>query len=176
MRLLLAVVVAAAALGCERERRDLEPSGDYSRAVSVTTLHPGGVAPPPPVDNPAERNAYSMSEGKALFSAYNCSGCHANGGGGIGPALIDDEWIYGDQPEQIFRTILEGRPNGMPAFRQRVPDVQIWQLAAFVRAMGGLVPKDAAPGRDDHMGDRPAESSTQKTSPVDSSQPPASVQ
>ena len=37
-------------------------------------------------------------QGKRLFSWYNCIGCHANGGGGIGPPLMDDEWIYGSRP------------------------------------------------------------------------------
>lgn len=89
----------------------------------------------------------------------------------MGPALMDDEWIYGYQPEQVFRTILEGRPNGMPAFREKIPDYQIWQITAFVRAMGGLVPKDAAPGRDDHLFSKPPESSTEKMNPSNSSQP-----
>src|SRR3712207_8677085 len=49
----------------------------------------------------------------------------------------------------LFRsvqTIREGRPNGMPSFRGRVPDNQIWELAAYVRSMGRYVSKDAAPG------------------------------
>ena len=29
---------------------------------------------------------------------------------------MDDKWIYGYEPEQIFATISQGRPNGMPAF------------------------------------------------------------
>ena len=35
--------------------------------------------------------------------------------------------------------IVEGRPNGMPSFRGKIPDQQIWQLAAYVRAMSGNV-------------------------------------
>jgi cytochrome c oxidase cbb3-type subunit 3 len=31
-----------------------------------------------------EENAYMVSEGKRLFSAFNCVGCHAHGGGGMG--------------------------------------------------------------------------------------------
>ena len=84
-------------------------------------------------------NAYQMSEGKRLYSWFNCSGCHANGGGGMGPALIDDEWIYGASVESIHATIRDGRPNGMPSFGNKVPDDQIWQLAAYVRWMLALV-------------------------------------
>ena len=171
--LLLAALQLAA---CQRETRDFQQSPSRSQAVAVSDLYPGGGIPPLPSDNPAERNAYALSEGKALFAAYNCTGCHANGGGGMGPALMDDEWIYGYQPDQIFKTIVEGRPNGMPAFRRKIPDQQIWQIAAFVRSMGGLVPKDAATGRDDHLSGKPPESATEKMEPSNSSQPPSSVQ
>jgi cytochrome c oxidase cbb3-type subunit III len=98
-----------------------------------------------------EGNAYHMSEGKRLFTWFNCTGCHANGGGGSGPALMDDRWIYGGEIDQIYLTIAQGRPNGMPAFGGKVPSQQIWQLAAYVRSMGGHGPKSARPGRDEHM-------------------------
>ena len=58
----------------------------------------------------------------------------------MGPPLMDDEWIYGSEPENIFATIVEGRPNGMPSFRGRIPDYQVWQLVAYVRSMSGLCP------------------------------------
>jgi len=45
---------------------------------------------------------------------------------------MDDEWIYGFEPVNIFATIVEGRPNGMPSFRNRIPDYQVWQLVAYV--------------------------------------------
>jgi cytochrome c oxidase cbb3-type subunit 3 len=173
---ILLLLLLASISACERETRQFQQPPTRSQSVAVSDLYPGGGVPPTPSGNPAERNAYSLSEGKTLFSSYNCTGCHANGGGGMGPALMDDEWIYGYQPDQIFRTILEGRPNGMPAFRQKIPDYQIWELAAFVRSLGGLVPKDAAPGRDDHLSGKRPESSTEKMKPTNSSQPPSTVQ
>lgn len=80
-------------------------------------------------------NPEAVNSGKILFGQFNCSGCHSNGGGGMGPSLMDDEWIYGGRLEQIHQTIVEGRPNGMPAWGGRIPDDQIWQLAAYVRSM-----------------------------------------
>jgi cytochrome c oxidase cbb3-type subunit 3 len=176
MKTTLTLLLVLPIVACEREKREFQQPPTRSQSVAVSDLYPGGGVPPTPSGNPAEQNAYSLSEGKTLYTSYNCSGCHANGGGGMGPALMDDEWIYGYQPDQIFRTILEGRPNGMPAFRQKIPDYQIWELSAFVRSMGGLVPKDAAPGRDDHLSGKRPESSTEKMKPSMSSQPPASVQ
>jgi cytochrome c oxidase cbb3-type subunit 3 len=80
-------------------------------------------------------NAAAVNAGRMLFDGFNCSGCHSNGGGGMGPDLMDDEWIYGGRLEQIHQSIAEGRPNGMPAWGARIPDQQIWQLAAYVRSM-----------------------------------------
>jgi cytochrome c oxidase cbb3-type subunit 3 len=71
---------------------------------------------------------------------------------------MDDEWIYGGEIDQIYLTIAQGRPNGMPAFDGRIPSQQMWQLAAYVRSMGGHGPKSARPNRDDHI-QIPAENS-----------------
>jgi cytochrome c oxidase cbb3-type subunit III len=80
-------------------------------------------------------NAEAVNTGKRLYSQYNCSGCHSNGGGGMGPPLMDDQWIYGGRLEQIHDTLVEGRPNGMPSWGGKIPDEQLWQIAAYVRSM-----------------------------------------
>jgi len=98
-----------------------------------------------------EGNAYHISEGKRLFTWFNCVGCHAHGGGDSGPPLMDDKWIYGGEIDQIYLTIVQGRPNGMPAFGGKIPSQQIWEIAAYIRTMGGHGPKAARPGREDHM-------------------------
>ena len=69
----------------------------------------------------------------------------------MGPALMDATWIYGSQPQDVYATIAEGRPNGMPAFGGKIPDQQIWQLVAYVRSLSGLLRFDVRPSRDDHM-------------------------
>lgn len=155
----LAVVLLACG-ACEREQRrytELPAAADRNTSVRLTTLQPGMPEAQPPEQSPYQYNAYGISEGKRLYSAYNCSGCHAMAGGGsIGPALIDDKWIYGSAPDQIFSTIKQGRPDGMPSFGGHIPDQQIWQLVAYVESMAGLVSQDAAPGRnDDQMAKKP---------------------
>jgi cytochrome c oxidase cbb3-type subunit 3 len=71
-----------------------------------------------------------------LFDAMNCVGCHAaEGGGGMGPPLSDNLWIYGSEPAQIYLTILQGRPNGMPSFAKALPPDAIWQLVSYVRTL-----------------------------------------
>lgn len=139
---------------CKREERGYRvqpPAASRIESKRLTDLQPGSPEPDAPTKNEYEENAFAMNEGKRLFTWFNCVGCHAHGGGGMGPALMDDKWIYGSQPEQIFSTIVEGRPNGMPSFRGKIPDYQVWQLAAYVRSMSGQVKSDAAPGRDDDM-------------------------
>jgi cytochrome c oxidase cbb3-type subunit III len=147
-------VAIVAALACERETRryhEIPAASTRAEGVAQTPLRPGGAALGGPTLSPYQENAYGLSEGKRLYAAFNCNGCHMNGGGGIGPALMDDKWIYGAEPEQIYSTIVEGRTNGMPAFGARVPSQQVWQLVGYVQSLSGQVPRDAAPGRNDSM-------------------------
>jgi cytochrome c oxidase cbb3-type subunit 3 len=156
VKALAAVAVGALVLllGCEREQRrfsDVAPSAGRPDPVRQSELSPGGPTPAAAVRGPYDGNAWAVGEGKRLYQAYNCVGCHANGGGGMGPPLMDDTWIYGSEPQNVHATIVEGRPNGMPAFGGKIPDQQIWQLVAYVRSMSGQIRADVRPGRDDHM-------------------------
>jgi len=146
--------------GCQREKRDVRPSPTrlaiYSNAAKESALRPGGpLSPQPVVTNPYNGSGYDISEGQRLYSWYNCNGCHANGGGGIGPPLIKQQWIYGGEPANIFDTIVKGRPNGMPAWGDRIPEYQIWQLVAYVRSMSGQQPTSATPTRPDYIETNP---------------------
>jgi cytochrome c oxidase cbb3-type subunit III len=164
--LLLAASVALLAAGCERERRDFTSGSSISGAVRLTDLQPGEATPPPSTPSPYRDNAYALGEGKRLYSQFNCVGCHHHGGGGIGPALMDHRWIYGSRPEQIYSTIVQGRPNGMPSFAGRLTDQQVWQLVAYVESLSGDVPKDAAPSRDDDLASAPPEAQRTAKPPV----------
>jgi cytochrome c oxidase cbb3-type subunit 3 len=140
---------------CRREERrfDEVSPGTNPGLVQQSDLLPGGgpTILATVATAPYDDNAYAMNEGKRLFEWFNCVGCHAHGGGAIGPALSDDEWIYGRDPAQIYNSIAEGRPNGMPSFAGHIQEQQIWQIVSYVRSLNGIVSKDAATGRDDHM-------------------------
>jgi len=84
---------------------------------------------------------------------------------------MDNVWIYGSEPENVFATIVQGRPNGMPAFGGRIPEKEVWQLVAYVRSMSGLVSSQAAPNRDDAMQVKKPESEVERQRPVDVSTP-----
>jgi len=170
------LVVLGATTACEREKRDFSANPPtatpFNTAVLVSGLQPGPGIITPKIDAPYDDNAWAVSEGKNLFNAMNCSGCHFQGGGGIGPALMDDEWIYGSEPQQIFSTIADGRPNGMPAWKYRLSTQQIWEIVSYVRSLSGLNPKGARGGRDDHMMRKLPEASTPNAKPKMSSTPP----
>lgn len=152
--LLLAAALVAVPAGCDREERAYRsiPTAESSAsAVRLVGNTPGPRRPDPEIAGPYRANAWGIAQGKKLYGWYNCVGCHAHGGGGMGPPLLDEEWIYGSDAEEIYASIAQGRPNGMPAFGGLVPADQIWQLVAYVQSMSGMVRHDAAPGRADAM-------------------------
>jgi cytochrome c oxidase cbb3-type subunit III len=176
----IAACLAAAtvlATACEREQRrfsDVPPTSAPAAFTAVSALQPGPTYISSGVADPYESNAYAASTGQQLFASMNCSGCHSNGGGGMGPALMDDNWIYGSDPDQIFASIAQGRPNGMPAWKYRLNDQQIWQLVTYVRSLSGLIPKGARPSRSDHMVVASPPSQTPNAKPKNSGVPPGS--
>ena len=158
--LVLAVLVGVALAGCYREKRQFEPPGAAASAPDTqraTSLRPGAGDPLQPGATAAsqaanyEENAYAVNQGKRLFRWYNCNGCHGQGGGGFGPALMDAAWLYGAEPADIYVSIVEGRPGGMPSFGGRISEDQVWQLVAYVRSMSGPLRKDVAPSRGDTL-------------------------
>jgi cytochrome c oxidase cbb3-type subunit 3 len=163
---------------CKREQRRFRetPPGTMPTGVLRTSaLQPGVPVDTTHIANPYENNAYAISEGGRLFGWYNCAGCHANGGGGMGPPLMDDRWIYGGAPENIYATIVQGRPNGMPSFAGRIPAPQVWMLVAYVRSLSGLTPSAARSSRTDHMMMYPGSTSLQNAEhPLRSFKPGAS--
>jgi cytochrome c oxidase cbb3-type subunit 3 len=56
-----------------------------------------------------------------------------NGGGGMGPALSNRQWIYRSSPANIYLSIAQGRSAGMPAFGAMLPDRTIWELVAYIQ-------------------------------------------
>src|SRR4051794_11812699 len=94
------LLIGAAALifgACDREERHSpgKPMGETvpSATTSPDTIFPGTGGPPPPDARARlyDNNAPAMAEGQFLYTHMNCVGCHSHGGGGMGPALMDDE-------------------------------------------------------------------------------------
>jgi cytochrome c oxidase cbb3-type subunit 3 len=132
----VAAFTAVSLAGCHRDSHSPRPAEQAEHADIIdSALAPGVDHSLVTIDPKAAayyNNPDAVNTGKRLFQQYNCSGCHSNGGGGMGPSLMDE----------IHETLVEGRPNGMPSWGGKVPDEQLWQLAAYVRSMS--LPKTLA--------------------------------
>jgi cytochrome c oxidase cbb3-type subunit 3 len=149
------LVVAPPVAGCAREERDLRPAPETNGPPRV-----------PATASPYDGNAWATNEGEKLYARFNCVGCHAHGGGGMGPPLMDAAWRYGSEPADVFASIADGRPDGMPSFRARLSEEQTWKLVAYVRSMSGLTPWLSRPSRNDEMQVKDAEYRTERQTPV----------
>jgi cytochrome c oxidase cbb3-type subunit 3 len=101
--------------------------------VPVSHLAPGASPSRPAIKNPAQGDVQAANRGMQYFVNFNCNGCHAdNGGGGMGPSLSNNIFIYGSEPENIYLSIHQGRPNGMPAWGAVLPETVIWDLVTYI--------------------------------------------
>ncbi|HVX38066.1 MAG TPA: c-type cytochrome [Gemmatimonadaceae bacterium] len=93
------------------------------------------------VNSPYAGNAGAIAKGHELFVNMNCAGCHGYDlKGGMGPDLTDTYWRYGGAPADIYKSIFEGRPQGMPAWGRAIPASDIWKVVAYIEAQGGAFP------------------------------------
>ena len=56
--------------------------------------------------------------------------------GGVGPSLIDDEWIYKPTDKTLFKTIAEGRKGTvMVGWSKELDPDQTWKVIAYIRSL-----------------------------------------
>ncbi len=83
--------------------------------------------------------ASDLSAGKAIFES-TCVVCHmADGGGGIGPNLTDENWILGGGIKNVFNTVAEGGRDGkgMVAWKQVLKPVEMAQVSSYLLTFQG---------------------------------------
>jgi cytochrome c oxidase cbb3-type subunit 3 len=96
--------------------------------------------------NPYAGNVQAIAAGKALYTKMNCAGCHAyNAKGNMGPDLTDTYWRYGGFPIDIYKSIHDGRAQGMPAWGAALPPQEIWKLVAYIQSFGGSLAANGTP-------------------------------
>jgi cytochrome c oxidase cbb3-type subunit 3 len=147
----------AMAVGCGQAETPPPPAATWLAeplaAVRTSALVAGAGGPAPTLANPYEDDPGAMAQGRQLYQSFNCGGCHGgSGGGGIGPPLADAEWIYGGSSANIYATIVQGRPNGMPAFGPSLQGEAVWKLAAYVRSLGGAARSEGSQGQAEEQG------------------------
>ena len=139
-RLLLILLTAASvsALGGCRSKVIADSAAGGAAPVTGTPIGPipGGSPQPVGPTNPYGTDRSAAEAGRKLFVQYNCYGCHGgHAGGGMGPSLRDQVWIYGSTDADIFNSIAQGRAEGMPAWGTKLPADQIWQIVSYVKTL-----------------------------------------
>ena len=147
------------------------PAEDVTAAVPLGQLAgvTGTAIPALSIANPYNGNAQAIEAGHALFIKMNCAGCHAYAGtGNMGPDLTDQSWRYGGFPIEIYQSIHDGRPQGMPAWGSTLPPQDIWQLVAYIQSLGGTFSPPNAPVtlQSDQPGEQVAPESHETSSPA----------
>src|SRR5437763_6515746 len=95
--------------------------------------------------NSAIGNPKAIAAGAKLY-AGSCAGCHGpDGSGGRGPNLVRRAAWHALTDEGTFATIRNGVPGAdMPA--TKLPDDQMWELVAFIKALTGPAAESAVDG------------------------------
>lgn len=72
-----------------------------------------------------------LARGAEIYKK-TCVACHgAEGQGGFGSNLKDDEWIYGNKAADVFNVIKNGTDKGMTSFKS-LGDEEILKVASYV--------------------------------------------
>ena len=119
------LIAAAAVLsGCGYEHRPIGPDRPLS--------DPTGAADPR--IRFYDKNAWQVSQGGLHYTHYSCGDCHQPGS-----ARPQISFHGGPQVgfDELYRIIKDGR-GAMPAYGQRIPTEQIWQITAYVRSLRTL--------------------------------------
>ena len=130
-----ATFVLAGAAAARPRQGTPAPNAQASDSIRFVA-HPEHIPPgfpshdrPLALVNPLEGNANAKKIGSQLYVSYNCIDCHgADGSGAMGPSLADNRWHFGGGSAEVFESIYQGRPDGMPAWGGRISNEQIWSF------------------------------------------------
>jgi cbb3-type cytochrome c oxidase subunit III len=113
------VILGMAIISCShKEKADKKPKA----AMSVGE---------PPSSGPSD-----IRKGEKMFLQH-CKMCHgAEAKGDIGPDLTDEEWKYGGSDSDIYTTVSNGRPGGMPGWGNKLGEEEIRNVIAYIRSLG----------------------------------------
>jgi len=164
----LPALAAGASMGWIREARQYRTDPPVTNALGKAKLMPNRISGTPAeiyfaMGDIYEADSFNLSQGKRLYTWFGCTNCHGDGRGGVGPSFLDGWWLYGPEMVSIASSIEDGRPHGMPSFRDRMTTEQIWQLAGYVKTIGAYSSKISAPSRNDDKHTRPSENRSPAT-------------
>ncbi len=87
-------------------------------------------------------DAADLAAGKKIFEV-NCVVCHmADGGGGIGPNLTDNNWILGGGIKNVFSVVSEGGRDGkgMVSWKPILKPAEMAQVSSYLLTFVGTTP------------------------------------
>lgn len=184
---LVSLAALAALAGCVRSEGGSTTTGAPHVASSTNailtvplgdTAGPAGSLQAATMANPYSGNKEAIQQGRNLYVRMNCAGCHGyEAKGAMGPNLTDKYWRYGGVPVAVFKSIYEGRPQGMPAWNPALPPADIWKLVSYIESLGGTVPASdyLASVQGDRPGDNVAPEVTRTLPEAGSAKAPAAV-
>ena len=101
-----------------------------------------------------ELETYAAQAGSAVFRSW-CSQCHGAGAAGVQasgyPNLLDDDWLWGGDIENIYLTVSHGirneddddaRYSEMPAFGEILEPAEISQVVNYAMTLSGREAQD----------------------------------
>ena len=125
-----ATMVVVALGACRPDRSNAAANRDGA------TTSAGGEAAPSVAMRPFHGDPQQARLGRYLFVRDNCYGCHGGlAGGAMGPSLRDTVWKYGGSDQQIYASIHDGRPMGMPTWGSSLTPGQIRALVTYIRSL-----------------------------------------
>lgn len=114
----------------------LSPEEEYEKAMAIAEVKYANVdlVYEGPTEDPA-----ALAEAKEIF-VNNCKTCHAESGasskGFAGPNLTDEYWLHGGDINDLYKSIKFGYADkGMPDWKSRFSNDQIYHLASFVYSL-----------------------------------------
>lgn len=90
-------------------------------------------------------DADNLAKGKRIF-VQHCTKCHGqNGEGLVGPNFTDDYWVYGNEIQDLYKTIKYGANLGMISWVDDLNPLQMQQVASYILSLHGTNPPGQKP-------------------------------
>ena len=116
--------------------------GQYEAEVAAAEAVAAAAKASQPSVNPYHGDAAAIADGQQVFTQI-CAACHKPDASGlVGPSLVDPYWKYGHTDAELFQTVMEGRPGGMPAWGAQLGSEKVWRALAYLETL----PKSNVPG------------------------------
>lgn len=108
-------------LAVEMQRIEAEKLASSATALDADTLWK------------MSRNPVFVNAGRATYQS-TCASCHgATLAGGIGPNLVDGDWLHGGAPSDVLKSVNEGvLAKGMPPWGPVLGGKKVSEVVAFI--------------------------------------------